>query len=340
VVAALVGAASAAVALSRAHTSYRAKSTVFVDRVVSPVNGDVSVGIADFETALRLRQIADTVSQQTHVAASSITNGLSASRVGNSSTVQVSYHSPSPALASAVVVSAAHAALTTLAQQQVDSAIESVNAAQATATHALTVLSDLNQRFQVDDIEADYARESQNLINLQNQQAVTPSPGLANAIASERALVSNLAAAVPQYVQLKAASDSAQATLATSQQSLTQASGVMSAASSPSILSAPVATKTSKATTVARVAVGGAVAGAVVVLGLFLLWDLRRRKNEFTEDGVVTGTPTEGHLRAQPDPPREPTGAPAIHSLEREDASESDAPASIAAGKGGPHRQR
>src|SRR5579871_248729 len=95
VVAALVGAAAAAATLGRAHTRYRAQTTVFVDRVVTPLNGDVSVAIADFETALRLRQVADTASQQTHVAASSISHGLSASRVGASSTVQVAFEAAS-----------------------------------------------------------------------------------------------------------------------------------------------------------------------------------------------------------------------------------------------------
>jgi hypothetical protein len=269
-----VGTVAAVALIGR--TRYVAQTTVFVSRVVPPTNGDVDTSIADFETALRLRQVDDTVAGDTYVSAASVRSGIAVSRLASSSTVRVSFSSGSPSVASAVVVSAAHAALTTLAQQQLDAGIESVNAAQLTAGKALDSLSQLNQSVQADDVEADYARHSQNLITLQNQEAVSPSVGLVAEIASERAVVAKLAGAVPQYLQLKSASDSAQATLATANEVLTGASGLLNAARSPSVLTAPTTSRASRIGTMARL--GGAAAAGVLVIvyALFVAADARK----------------------------------------------------------------
>jgi hypothetical protein len=277
-VAVVAAGAAAGAVLAAARTSYTAQTTVFVTRVVpTSANGDDTVAIDDFETALRLHQVDDAVARQAHVSSAAVRNGVTLGRQGASSAVKLSYASTSPAVATAVVTSAGRAALATLAQQQVDSATEAVAVAQASATKALTALTNLNQSLSADDVEADYARHSQNLIDLQNQAAVSPSAGLTAAIQSEQALVSRLAAAIPTYVQLKAASDSAQATLASADSQLTDATGRLSAAQSTTVLTTPTVTKTSRASLLVRVGLGAAAAAALIAIALFALADAMGR---------------------------------------------------------------
>jgi hypothetical protein len=254
--------------------------------VVSPTNGDVDTSIADFETALRLRQVDDTVARQTHVSADAVHSAIAVSRLGASSAVRVSFNAASPSATSAVVVSASHAALTTLAQQQLDAGIEAVNAAQVAASKALASLSQLNQSVQADDVEADYARHSQNLITLQNEAALSPSPGLAAEVAAEQATVAKLATAVPGYLQLKSASDSAQATLATANGALTEASGLLNAAGSPSVLTQPTASRASRIGPMARIGGAAAAVALVIVFLFFVASDSLKRRRARARDAV------------------------------------------------------
>jgi hypothetical protein len=245
---------------------------------------------------LRLRQVDDRVASDTHVASSAVHDGVTESRLNGGSTVRLSFTDRSGTKAAAVVSAAAHEALATIAQQQLDAGTEAVNAAQASATAALTALSDLNGSVGAEDVEADYGRHSQNLINLQNQEAVTPSSGLAAAIASEQANVAKLAPAIPRYLQLKAASDSAQATLAAADQVLTAANGVVAAAQSPSVLTTPSVGRASRAGLMARVGGAGAVAAVLIVFGLFVAADRRRvRRVDTTAADPHPVEPVGGH---------------------------------------------
>ncbi|HZQ57273.1 MAG TPA: hypothetical protein VFA84_04530 [Acidimicrobiales bacterium] len=270
--AACLAAALASVVVLRGHRQDTAQTTVFVTRVLpNGPNNDINTAIADFETALRLPQVDAQVSKQTGVAAGTVHDGTTVSRLGASSAVRVSY--TGSGATAPVVVAAVHAALVTLAQQQVDAATEATSAAQVAATRAADALTALDQSLNTNDIDTEYARHSDNLVSLENQQAVSPSPGLPALIASERSRVAELAAAEPQYQQLKAAYDSAQGTLATSQQALTDANSRLRAAADTTILTPPTVAPASRVAELARADGAAAAAAAVLVLGLAVVAD-------------------------------------------------------------------
>jgi uncharacterized protein involved in exopolysaccharide biosynthesis len=311
---ALVAAAAATAVVELGPRMYAAQTTVFVSRVLPASGGvDINTSIADFQTALQLHPVDDEVSKQTGVSSKAIRAGLSVGRLGSSSAVQVSFRSTAATASSSVVTAVVHQALTTLAQQRVDAGNEAVAAARAAATGTLTSLDALNRTLNTNDVTTEYQRHSQNLINLQNQQAVSPSFALIVPIRNEQALVAKLAAAQPRFAELKAASDSAQAALASASQALTDASGRLNAAADPSILTTPVVTVVSRVPELARADGASALAAVCVLLAILVVADGRAarvdvagtggpRRDEQADSGGGDGTPPTDGLASDTTP--------------------------------------
>jgi hypothetical protein len=270
-----------------ASSSYTAHTTVFVTRGLPDVaGGDVNTAVADFETALRLPEVDAAVGDQVHIAASSIRDGITISRVLSSAAIRVSFSSAQRSVASAVVVQASHQALIALAQQGSQAAAAALSVAQNTYQDARNRLLAFDRSVGVADVDAEYAAHTANLANLRNALLLSGSPALASVVASETTLVNKLAAAEPEYQTLKAASDSAAGAVASAAQSVADASGILASASSPTILTPPVVGRTSSGARLAQATVLAGVAAAVVVaLTIALLeWRGRRRDSSIMVD--------------------------------------------------------
>jgi hypothetical protein len=293
----IIGAASGfAVALTRS-SSVTARTTVFVTRGLPDVaGGDVNTAVADFQTALHLPEVDAAVGRQVHLPASAIHHGIGFSRVLTSSAVRVSFSNAQESVASAVVVSASHQALLVLARPASESATAALSAAQKSYQDALDRLSALDRSLRVGDVANEYAVRSANLANLRNAALSSGSPALAAVVASESALVNRLAAAVPQYQALKAASDSAAVAVASAARSVVNTSGILASVNSSSILTTPVLGPTSRALRLARAAALWGLTAALVVALIIGLLDLRLRRRTLGRRTAAGLRPRVGEL--------------------------------------------
>jgi hypothetical protein len=294
VLAALVALAAGATTYLRP-VRYAAHSTVFVARVL-PNGTNIDSSVADFETAMRLPEVENTVASQTGVSAAALHSGLGFSRIGASTSVDVSFTSTSQAQASNVVTAAAHQSLLFLAGQQVSAANDQVAGAQKAADSAAADLAALNQKYGVTDIDAEYQTQQQDLLNLDSQLATTSDP---TRLAAIQALISQkttqvtvLAGAHPQWQQVDNQLLQAQTTLNDVQATVTDAQSKLSAAGSPSILTAANLTRQGRLVPVLRLALGSAVVLLILGTGLFLVVDLlaaRRRRLADQASGYEPG---------------------------------------------------
>jgi hypothetical protein len=285
-------AVAGAVAL-RQPRQYAAQTTVFVGRVLPATRADVDSSISDFETVIRLPDVVRAVAQQTGVASRTISRGVKFARVVGSSAVMVSFHGQDAKRAAAVVTAASHAALVTLAQQQVDGANERVAAAQAAADTARSAITSINQRLGVADLQVQYLADQQDLLNLDNQVVSAPSGHVAtlnSLIALRTQELDRLARGLPEYEQQSDKLTEATSALGTATQALTDARGKLDAAGSPTIVTLPKVTKQSRLVRLARAFVVTAVTVILLGLVLFIVVDWLRRAPGAGSSGVDHGS--------------------------------------------------
>jgi uncharacterized protein involved in exopolysaccharide biosynthesis len=293
---------------------YRAQSTVFVARVFPSGAAGVDSAVADFETVMGLAQVRRAVAAKTGASTDALASALRFHRVGGSSALQVSFHSSSRDRAANVVTTASQAALSTLAQQQLDGAREAVAASQPAVDAALKDVQTFQQNLGVADLEVEYQARQQELLNLENQ--------LANAgrlqvqsinaqITTETAEVNRLAAARPQFQQLQDKLTQARASLDGASGALVDAQGRIAAANSPTVITTPEVTKQSRLLPVLRASLITALVAVLLGIGLYTLvdWLTEDRERRTAED--VAAEPSLGVPALGRDTPGQERAAPA-----------------------------
>ncbi len=276
---------------ARKPVRYQAQTTVFVTRVFPSDPSAIDSAVDDFETVIGLPQVRRAVAASSGTSVGALASGLKFHRIGTSSAEQVTFRAPNAAVASNVVLTASHEALTTLAQQQLDGAREAVAAAQPVANSALSALVAFQRDLGVTDFTAEYQAHQQALLNLENQLA-TASPGriaaLNGQILSETAAVNRLAAAQPQYQQLQNALSQDNATLDSASKALIDAQARVAAASSSTTVTAPTVSTASRLLPVVR---AGVIAAVIVVLLGIGLYSLVDRAGARDDEQLPAGTP-------------------------------------------------
>jgi hypothetical protein len=251
---------------------------VFIARVLpGSSTGDVDASIADFITVLGLPIVRDPVSTQTGVSSSKLKD-VSVNRIQSSSAVDITYSSTDKDLAARVVSAVARQGLRTLAQQQVDAATDAVNSARAADDATLKAISDFESELGVVDLASEYQLRRQDLLNLQAQEATSPSESLTALVNQRSAEVDRLAAALPQFNQLNDRLSEARAAVASASKSLIDAQGKLSAADSPSALTTPHTVTPGRLLPAVRSGLVAFVTVLVLGLALALLQSARDRR--------------------------------------------------------------
>jgi hypothetical protein len=260
--------------------TYKAASVVFLAQVFpneSDAYGSTIVG--DFLSALDLPALRTAVAQSGHMGTATVAAGLAGAVIGSGTSLQVTFTGSDRAEAEAAASAAAHAALVILARQQVDAADNQVAAAKQALNGISAQQTTITSRLQVSSVSDSY-QQLQTTVSMDEAEAVTASGPLAAQLAAtitqgEQRLVA-LASELTESTVLSSQLQQAEQTLQSATTSLVEAQGSLNEASSPSVVTAPVVSQTSRLTSVLRAAIGSAVVAIGAALAMFSFADGRR----------------------------------------------------------------
>jgi hypothetical protein len=237
--------------------------------------------VANFKVALTSTAVIDPVAKAAAVSASTIGSRLSASQVGSSSFIKVSYTGKNRERAIAVVRNATSLTAGVLAQGAIQAATTAVNAAQAALDDATTKVGAAQNA--IDSYTAGHGYVDPNVLfqatqssliqlNVSKQQAIAqarPTGNFDAAINAAQAQLAVLAPEVGAYNKLNHALTQAQALQSAAQTRVSTSSQDLDLAKSPPLIDvATVKVVTGRSTLIKGVAIA---AGVGVVLGLALI---------------------------------------------------------------------
>lgn len=289
----LAGGAVAALVLSHPRT-YTATATVAAPAVVGGSNANqyggangAKVFVANFTAALTSPPIVDKVAKETSTSRDEVVNGLSATPIGDSSLIQVTFQTPKKDRAMPVARAAASDTIIFLFQTQVTLAEETAAEAQKAVNDADAGLAAFFKNTGLVLPDRLYELKAQALTSLQQQQLQERASGnpigaslLQPAIDSKQAELRDLAPKVNTYQSLLDRKQQATAQFNTAQQGLQQALAQFKAASPATVVTMSDAQQVSLASTLVKkvgVALGAGLFLAVVIMFLLELLGASRR---------------------------------------------------------------
>ncbi|HEV7193374.1 MAG TPA: Wzz/FepE/Etk N-terminal domain-containing protein [Jatrophihabitantaceae bacterium] len=278
---ALIAASGAFVIDGGATDSYTASDNLTVPQSLATTAGANGQYVANFSVGLTTPEVLDTVAKAAGVSTSTISSRLSASQVGSSSFIQVSYVGKNRDRAQIAVVSATKATAALLAKGAIETANTEVSAAQTALTNA-TAQQDAAQKaldaytaangYVDPNVLFQAAQSSITQLNVSKQQAIASGHATGNfdvAIQNAEAQLQLLAPKVSAYNKLNHALNDAQAQVSSARARQSTAAQDLAIASAPPLVDQPVVTvQTGRSTLLKGVAIAG---GIGVVLGLALI---------------------------------------------------------------------
>ena len=299
---------------------YQATATVAAPALVggassnqySGANGPKSF-VANFTAAVVSPPIVDQVSSETHVAKSRVKSGLSASEIGTSSLMEVTYKTPKRKEAVAVAQAGAADTILFLFKTQVKLTQQPVDGAKAALADAEAQIASLSKQSGLVVPDKDYEVRAQEIASLQGAQAQAQANGqgatasrLQSQIDQKKGELAAIAPQVQQYTSLLDRKNAAITQLNQAQQALQQAQGQLQAADPKQVVTVG---KTHSVAVIADVVQKGAVAvfaGLFLALGIVAALEILARSQQESQVGVPAewGQPVQPSAGQEPFPSR------------------------------------
>lgn len=290
---------------------YQATATVAAPALVGGPSSNQYSGsggprtfVANFVAAATSSRIVNQVARQANVPVSRIDVGLDAIPIGGSSLIQITYQSPRRPEAGPVAGGVAAGTIRFLFQSQVRLAERTVAEASKAVNAADAKLTSFYRSTGMVVPDKLYEIKSQQLANLQAQQAQSQADGNPGAAAALGATISTkeseLRALVPRvatYQSLVDRKQQATQQLNLMQQSLDQARAQYSAADPSTVVSLGETRQVSVLAQIARKAGPAAGAGLFLAVGIVALLELLARRPEPEE--IAAAPPLEPDVRAE-----------------------------------------
>lgn len=261
--------------------------------------GVSSLYIANFKEAARSESILQDAARRNSISESAIADALKVSQVGQSSQLQVSFENEDARIAEGVASAVARSAAVALAQQRVDQAASSLEAARGQYENAfgeLTAFQAQNdnveaqprydaQRAAVDALRAQLAQAE-----LRNNQTLANS--LRNQIEAKSTDLAALRDLARQESALQDSIDAAQSVRNEARKDLVSAQAIATRAQSDSLVSGRGTEQISTSRVAIQAAILAAVAAFALILGLFMLLDgmKKRRATKRAAKAASIGT--------------------------------------------------
>jgi capsular polysaccharide biosynthesis protein len=293
---------------------YQATATVAAPALVggassnqySGANGPKSF-VANFTAAVTSPPIVDQVSRETNVGKSSVKSGLSATEIGTSSLMQVSYKTSKHKNAFPVAEAAASDTIVFLFRTQVQLAQQPLDGAKQNLANVEGQIAALSKSSGLVVPDKDYEVQAQAIASLQSAQAQALANGqgstasrLQTQIDQKKAQLAAIAPQVQQYSSLVTQKDAAVTQLNQAQQALQQSQGQLQAADPKQVVSVG---KVHSVSVIGDVLQKGAVsvfAGLFLALGIIAGLELLAR----TREPAAVEVPSE--WTTHPTPGQEP----------------------------------
>ncbi len=273
---------------------YQATATVAAPALVggassnqySGANGPKSF-VANFTAAVTSPPIVDQVSRETGAAKGRVKSGLSATEVGTSSIMQVTYKTPKHKEAFNVAEAAAADTITFLFKTQVQLAQQPVDGAKQALADVEGQMANLSKQSGLVVPDKDYEVRAQACASLQSAQAQALANGqsatasrLGDQINSCKGDLAAMAPQVQQYTQLQTRKDAAVTQLNQAQQALQEAQGQLQAADPKQVVSMSKVHPVSVIGDVAQKGVVSVAAGLFLALGIIAGLELLERSRQ------------------------------------------------------------
>lgn len=278
---ALIAASGAFVIDGGATDSYTASDNITVPQNLATTAGANGQYVANFKVGLTTPDVLNTVAKDAGVSTSTVSSRLSASQVGSSSFIKVSYIGKNRDRAQIAVASATRATADLLAKGAIQTATTEQSAAQTALSDATTQVDDAQKALDAFTATHGYvdpnvlfqaAQSSITQLNVSKQQAIASGHSTGNfdaAISSAQAQLATLAPEVGAYNKLFHALTQAQGLVAAAQSRVSTASQDLAIAKAPPLIDQPTVTVTTGRSTLIK---GVAIAAGIgVVLGLALI---------------------------------------------------------------------
>ena len=281
---------------------YQATATVAAPALVggassnqySGANGPKSF-VANFSAAVTSPPIVDQVSAETHVPKTRVKSGLSATEIGTSSLMEVTYSTPKRKEAVTVAQAAASDTIVFLFQTQVRLAQAPVDAAKANLANVEGQIGNLAKTSGLVVPDKDYEVRAQACASLQSAQGQALANGqgstashLGDQINGCKAQLAAIAPQVQQYTQLVTQKDAAVTQLNQAQQSLQQSQAQRAAADPKQVVSVGKMHPVSVITSVIQKGAVAVFAGLFLALGIIVALELLARSRQPAEVEVPT----------------------------------------------------
>jgi capsular polysaccharide biosynthesis protein len=282
---------------------YQATATVAAPALVggassnqySGANGPKSF-VANFTAAVTSPPIVDQVASETHVAKNRIKSGLSASEIGTSSLMEVTYSTPKRKEAVAVANAGAADTILFLFKTQVTLAQQPVEGAKQALADSEAQIASLSKSAGLVVPDKDYEVRAQAVASLQSAQAQATANGqgatasrLQGQIDQQKAQLAAIAPQVQQYTALLDRKNAAITQLNQAQQSLQQAQGPLQAADPKQVVTVGKVHSVSVITTVVQKGAVAVFAGLFLALGIITALELLARSRQESEVEVPSG---------------------------------------------------
>ena len=270
---------------------YHATATVAAPALVGGVTANQYSGanglksfVANFSAALTSPPILDKVSSETGVGKGKIKSGLSATQIGNSSVIEVTYNSAARNAAGPVAKAAASDTMVFLFTTQVQLASKPVDSARKSVSDTEPAMAALARQNGLVLPDKDYEVRAQEIASLQSAQAQATAGGQAGTAAplqthrgqaGRAGAVGAHRAGVPVVARPKT---QALANLNQAQQSLQQAQAQLSAADPSKVVSLAGTQRQSLFSAFVQKGTVAAGAGLLLTLGIVTLLELVPRR--------------------------------------------------------------
>jgi capsular polysaccharide biosynthesis protein len=272
--------------------AYSATATVAAPALVGGATANQYSGanglksfVANFSAALTSPPILDKVTSETGVGKGKIKSGLSATQIGNSSVIEVTYSSASRNAAGPVAKAAASDTMVFLFTTQVQLAAKPVDSARKAVSDTETQMAALTRQNGLVLPDKDYEVRAQEIASLQSAQAQATANGqaataaaLQTTIAAKQAALAQLAPTVQQYQSLLDQKAQALTNLNQAQQSLQQAQAQLAAADPSKVVSLAGTQRQSLFSAFIQKGTVAAGAGLLLALAIVALLELVPRR--------------------------------------------------------------
>jgi capsular polysaccharide biosynthesis protein len=292
---------------------YQAVATVAAPALVGGASSNQYSGangpkafVSNFEAAVTSPPIVDQVARDTKASKGRVKSGLSATEIGSSSLMQVTYHTSKRNEAAKVARAAAADTIVFLFKTQVQLAEQPVQGAQKALSEAQAAIADLSKQTGLVVPDKDYEVRAQEIASLQGAQAQAIAGGqgatasrLQSQIDQKKSALASIGDKVQQYQSLADRKDVAVTQLNQAQTALQLAQGQLAAADPQRVVTLGQTHSVSIIGDVAQKGLVSIFAGLILALGIIAALELLERSSQPDEVQV----PSEWSQPVQPAAP-------------------------------------